>query len=151
MTKTDSRRSLFGRLLKSYKRRLVSRIVMLSVPVFAIAFAADYIMQQGDTLIGLSQSHYGDSSYWQALQSYNGIGNVYTIPIGTPINFPDKAVLDQVKTVLADSSLSDAQKTAAIVQLGGSAPAGVTPNAGLGKPINYNALGALGQRTLPSL
>lgn len=59
--------------------------------------AQPYSMKDGDTLYALAQEHYGDPSYWRELKRYNGISNVYAIPVGTEITFPDKASLDQIR------------------------------------------------------
>jgi LysM repeat protein len=121
----------------------------------AVCFAADYTMKSGDTLYALAQSRYGDPSLWQALKYYNGIGNVYSIPVGTPINFPDKAVLEQAKGILADGSLTTAQKQERINGLGGG-PAGPAapespPNAGTGERHVYGAINAMAQPDPPPL
>ena len=139
------------RLRTSRRGRLSFPTLLLLLVTFSVALAADYTIQSGDTLWTLAQNHYGDASYWKALKFYNGIGNVYTIPNGTPINFPPKASLDQVNRILNDPSLTPAQKNSQVAALGGSSSSAATPNAGLGKPINYNALEALGLRKVPSL
>lgn len=121
-------------------QRRLSLLILLIVAV--AAFAADYTMKQGDTLYDLAKTRYQDASYWQALKWYNGIGNVYNIPVGTPLNFPDKATLDQVKAILARTS-SPAERSREIAGLGGAANPVPSPNAGAGRPLNYDALSAL--------
>ncbi|MBI4858876.1 MAG: LysM peptidoglycan-binding domain-containing protein [Candidatus Riflebacteria bacterium] len=135
-------------------RRVAARLLLAMLLVAtSTVLAADYVMQRGDTLWKLAEQHYGDPQYWRALKSYNGIADVYSIPVGTPINFPDKSVLDQVNGILDNGSMSQTDKENAIAGLGGSRGSGpaTTPNAGLGRPIYYHALGGLGQRTAPSL
>ena len=125
------------------------------------ALAADYTMRSGDTLYDLAQQRYGDSSYWRALKWFNGIQNVYAIPVGTPINFPDKASLDKINQILDDPSTTAADKARLVGQAtgggaggasasgAGGAP-GASVNAGTGKPINYNAIDALRARRVPT-
>lgn len=125
------------------------RILALFVVCFAVVWAADYVMQPGDTLSALARQRYGDAKYWTALKWYNGIGNVYTIPVGTPINFPDKATLDQVDQILKNNS-TPAQRSAAIAGLGGGTNPVPQPNAGLGKPIHYGAITALARPRVPA-
>lgn len=125
------------------------RVLALFVMCFAVVWAADHVMQPGDTLFELAKQRYGDGSYWTALKWYNGVGNVYTIPVGTPINFPDKATLDQVNTVLKGNS-SPEGRSQAIAQLGGGSNPVPPPNPGLGKPINYSAITALSRPRVPA-
>lgn len=134
-----------------YNRYLTTpvRVLALFVVCFAVVWAADYVMKEGDTLAELAQQRYGDAKYWTALRWYNGIGNERTIPIGTPINFPDKATLDQVDQILK-SSTSPAERSAAIAQLGGGTNPVPRTNAGLGKPIHYNAISALARPRVPA-
>lgn len=121
-------------------RRRIALLVLLVAAV--AAFAADYTMKEGDTLFELAKQRYGDGSYWEALKWYNGIGNVYKIPVGTPIDFPDKAKLDQVKATLARTT-SPAERAREISGLGGATLPVPSPNAGAGRPLNYDALSAL--------
>lgn len=130
-------------------RRLVRPLLLLLFLCVAVAWAADYVMKQGDTLSEIAKQHYGNASYWTALKWYNGVGNVYTIPVGTPINFPDKATLDSVNQILKNNA-TPAARSAAIAQLGGGTNPVPSPNPGLGKPINYGAITALARPTLPT-
>lgn len=138
------------------RRKPISQAFLAAFLIWsAVCLAADYTMRPGDTLYALAESRYGDPGLWQALKYYNGIGNVYQIPVGTPINFPDKAVLEQVKGILADGSLSAAEKQQRINGLGGgaagpAAPEG-PPNAGTGERHVYGAINAMVQPDPPPL
>jgi LysM repeat protein len=110
-----------ARLRRRIARRAALALLLACAPV---ALAADYAMRQGDTLWELAQQRYGDPGYWKALKWYNGIQNVYTIPVGTPINFPDRAALDRVNQALNDAALSSADRAAAVAAAGGSASRG---------------------------
>ena len=129
--------------------------LVLCLAVLALAsaaFAADYVMQSGDTLYDLAKSHYGDPNLWTALKWYNGLGNEYKIPVGTPINFPDKAKLDQVNQILQQNPSASA-RAQAISALGGqnNVVPQATPNAGLGgKKVFYYGLWSLKKPGVPS-
>jgi len=137
-------------------RRAIFAYVVFGFVIFglpgltAVALAADYTMQPGDTLYGLAVEHYGDASYWHALKWYNSIQSVYTIPVGTPIEFPDVSVLEQVKDVLDDPNTTGSDKSDAIARMGGTQRPSATVNEGTGTLINYNAIDALGQRRVPT-
>lgn len=104
--------------------------------------AQAYTMKPGDTLYALAQEKYGDPSYWRELKSYNGIGNVYTIPVGTEINFPDKGTLDQVRQA-GSTPGGDIEGT--VTNLGGRPPPRQTfRSEALGKEISTDWLGGLG-------
>ena len=128
-------------------RRLAWRALLFGfLGVAAVAFAADHTMREGDTLYALAAEHYGDPSYWRALQWYNGVQNVHTIPIGTEITFPDTGQLDEVRRILDDPAIPGVEKSQQIAALGGREGATPTVNEGTGTLLNYNALSALGAR-----
>lgn len=134
-----------------YNRFLTAplRFLVLFCLCFAFVWAADYVMKPGDTLSELAQQRYGNANYWTALKWYNGVGNVYTIPVGTPINFPDKATLDQVKQILANTS-SSAERSQQIAGLGGGTTPQPQMNEGAGRVINYSAINALSRPRVPA-
>ena len=112
------------------KRWIVGALLAL---VAGMSYSADeirYVVQPGDTLIGLGETLLARPADWVVLQRLNGIGDDRRIPIGTQLRIPVRLLRPEPREAEVVELVGQAQANDAPIVPGDRVGAGVTLQTG---------------------
>ncbi|MEI2422270.1 LysM peptidoglycan-binding domain-containing protein, partial [Arthrospira platensis SPKY2] len=101
--------------------------------VSGMSYSADeirYVVQPGDTLIGLGETLLARPADWVVLQRLNGIGDDRRIPIGTQLRIPVRLLRPEPREAEVVELVGQAQANDAPIVPGDRVGAGVTLQTG---------------------